>query len=352
AQILAADRRHHLRHLLRQRGVDLRQTRHDDACLAIHLGEIEIVVEAATAQRVRELARAVGGEHHARNRARLHGAEFRNADLEIRQELEQEGLELLIRAVDLVDQQDRRIEAAYGGEQRPFQQVLFGKNVLLDAVGVLALAHLDGEQLALIVPFVQRGVLVEALVALQPDQFGAVYRRQRLADLGLADAGLALQQQRPLEEIHQPQRHGKIAVSDIADPGESLGDVVAVLVRFRRGVGWGVWKGGASPGGVARGTPPARRNDWRVSARHAAGPFASRVSRLYPPYGVCSPSLSAAIQVRQWSCGIGMCVEPRNAKASLTAFAKHGTPPTFGLSPTPLAPIGWGGDVAVVQSVA
>src|SRR5262245_9828516 len=66
----------------------------------------------------------------------------------------------------------------------------------------------------------------------------------------------------------------------------------------------------------------------------------------------CSPSLSAAIQVRQWSCGIGMWVAPRNLKASLTALAKHGTPPTFGLSPTPLAPIGWCGDGVVVQSVS
>src|SRR5262245_1589187 len=66
----------------------------------------------------------------------------------------------------------------------------------------------------------------------------------------------------------------------------------------------------------------------------------------------CRPSLSAAIQVRQLSCGIGMLVEPRNAKASFTALEKHGTPPTFGLSPTPLAPIGWCGDGVVVQSVS
>src|SRR5271156_4770299 len=54
----------------------------------------------------------------------------------------------------------------------------------------------------------------------------------------------------------------------------------------------------------------------------------------------CSPSFSAAVQVRQWSWGIWMWVEPRKAKASLTALEKHGTPPTLGLSPTPLAPIG------------
>src|SRR5215470_8148758 len=66
----------------------------------------------------------------------------------------------------------------------------------------------------------------------------------------------------------------------------------------------------------------------------------------------CRPSLSAAIHVRQLSCGIGMLVEPRNAKASFTALEKHGTPPTFGLSPTPLAPIGWCGDGVVVKSTS
>src|SRR5271154_4881968 len=66
----------------------------------------------------------------------------------------------------------------------------------------------------------------------------------------------------------------------------------------------------------------------------------------------CRPSFSAAVQVRQLSCGIWIWVEPRNPKASLIAFEKHGTPPTFGLSPTPLAPIGWCGDGVVVQSVS
>src|SRR3954451_6568864 len=90
---------------------------------------------------------------------------------------------------------------------------------------------------------------------------------------------------------------------------------------------------------------PAHRAGTRLEGRTAgeAGPFA---------HPSCSPSRSAAVQVRQWSCGIAMWVEPRNLKASLTALAKHGTPPTLGLSPTPLAPIGWCGEGVVVQSVS
>ena len=94
--------------------------------------------------------------------------------------------------------------------------------MFLDLVGVLALARLDGEQLPLIVPLVERGVLVEPLVALQADQLGAVHGGERLGDLGLADAGFALEQQRPLEEIHQPERGRQIPVGDIAGGGEAV----------------------------------------------------------------------------------------------------------------------------------
>ena len=102
--------------------------------------------------------------------------------------------------------------------------------MLLDGVGVFAdaFAGLDGEELALIVPLVERRVLVEALVALQADQLGAVHGGERLANLGLADAGLALQQQRTLEEFHQPQRGGDVAVGDVADGGELVGNLFAL----------------------------------------------------------------------------------------------------------------------------
>ena len=78
--------------------------------------------------------------------------------------------------------------------------------MLFDGVGVCTatLSRLDGEQLALIVPFVERRILIEAFVTLQPDQFSAVDRSQSLCDFGLADAGFTFEQQRPLQEVHQP----------------------------------------------------------------------------------------------------------------------------------------------------
>ena len=136
-QILLANGIDHARDLQRQRGVDAGRARQDDPRFAVDVGEIDIVIEAAPAQRVGQFAGAVGGQHHARDRGRFDGAKFRDADLEFRQQLEQESLEFLVGAVDLVDQQHRRLFAAYGGEQRPLEQIALGEDVLLDTVGVL-----------------------------------------------------------------------------------------------------------------------------------------------------------------------------------------------------------------------
>ena len=101
--------------------------------------------------------------------------------------------------------------------------------MLLDPLRIFAraLVRLDGEKLALIVPLVERGVLVEPFVALQADQLGLVHLGERLRHLGLADARLAFDQQRPAEKIHQPERGREIAVGDVADLGEPIGNLVA-----------------------------------------------------------------------------------------------------------------------------
>ena len=84
--------------------------------------------------------------------------------------------------------------------------------------------RLDRQELALIVPFIEGAVLVEALVTLQADQLDLVKRRQRLSDLGLTDSSFAFQKQRTLEEIHQPQRRRQVVVGDIVHRGEALAD--------------------------------------------------------------------------------------------------------------------------------
>ena len=72
------------------------------------VGIIDPVIEAAPLQRVVDLARAVGGDDDDRRLLRLDRADLRDRDLEIGQHFEQIGLERLVGAVELVDQQHRR----------------------------------------------------------------------------------------------------------------------------------------------------------------------------------------------------------------------------------------------------
>ena len=102
-------------------------------------------------------------------------------------------------------------------EQRALDQEVGAEDVM-DA-GVLGLAaglqQPDLQHLARVVPLVDRRVDVETFVALQPDQPGAEARRQDLGELGLADAGLALEEERPAELQREEDGRGERPVRDV-----------------------------------------------------------------------------------------------------------------------------------------
>ena len=109
------------------------------------------------------IGRRVGGDR----------AELGDGHLEVRQHLQQQALDLDVGLVGLVDEQHGRLGAPDRGQQRPGEQELLAEDVVVDGVPVRAvgaLRRLDAQQLLLVVPLVQRPRLVEALVALQPDQ--------------------------------------------------------------------------------------------------------------------------------------------------------------------------------------
>ncbi len=80
----------------------------DDLEFARGIRIADPVIEAAPLERVVNFAGAVRGDDDDRRLRRLHGAHFRNGDLEVRQHFEQERLERFIGAVEFVDQQHRR----------------------------------------------------------------------------------------------------------------------------------------------------------------------------------------------------------------------------------------------------
>ncbi len=173
------------------------------------------------------------------------GADLGDGDLEVGQDLEEVGLELLVGAVDLVDQEDRgdAIVALERLEERPSDQevatedVVGGRPVRLAA----GLEQPDLQHLARVVPLVDRGVDVEALVALEPDQAGTEARGQDLGELRLADAGLALEEQRAAELQGEEDGRGERPVRDVVAAAEVVLDRLdragACRARGARGLG-------------------------------------------------------------------------------------------------------------------
>ena len=88
------------------------------------------------------------------------------------EQLEQERLEVVVGAVDLVDQQHGgpRARVLERRQQRPADQVLGAEEPLLGERLAARLGEPDREQLARVVPLVQRLGGVDPLVALQADQ--------------------------------------------------------------------------------------------------------------------------------------------------------------------------------------
>ena len=205
-----------------------------DLELVLELGVVEPQVQAAALQRLGQLARVVGGQQHHRVRARLDAAELGDRDLEVGEHLQQHRLELLVGLVDLVDQQHDRLLGCDRGHQRPREQELLAEDVVLHlAPAGLAGLGLDAQQLLAVVPLVQRLRLVEALVALQPHELAAEVVRERLRQLGLADAGGTLDQHRLAELRRQVgDERGRLA-RQVPDRAQALRDLGG------GGRGWG-----------------------------------------------------------------------------------------------------------------
>src|SRR5688572_9621501 len=84
----------------------------------------------------------------------------------------------------------------------------------------------DLEDLPRVVPLVDRALEIEPLVALEADQRAIEHRRQHLGDLGLADAGLALEEERLAEAEREEDGGGETAIRHVVRGPQELGDFV------------------------------------------------------------------------------------------------------------------------------
>ena len=175
-----------------------------DCKLLLHIRVLDIQIGAAPPQRLRKRPCPVGGEYHKGKCFCLNGADLRDAHLHFGQQLQQKRLEFLVCLVDLIDQQHHRLFGTDGFQQRPFQQIVIAEQRLCQLVTVPAAhIHLNGQQLLLVVPLIERLAFIQSLVALQTHQLPIQTGCHHLGDLGLAHAGSALDQQRS----SQLQRH-------------------------------------------------------------------------------------------------------------------------------------------------
>ena len=210
-----------------RRGHSLRGPPADDLDLTLEVGMGHPVVQAAPLQGVVDVPGPVGGDDHPWRDESPERAELGHGHGVLGEDLEQEGLELVVGPVDLVDEQDRRrpVPVVDGGEKGPAHEETLG----VDGVGHLTggrsirpgdLGRPQVQELAGVVPLVDGLRHVDALVALEPQQRPARPRRQHLGHLGLAHAGLALEQERALQGQGQEDGRGQALVGEVAVGGE------------------------------------------------------------------------------------------------------------------------------------
>ena len=111
-----------------------------------------------------------------------------------------------------------------GPQQGPADEEALREQLVLDVLAP-CLGRPDVQQLARVVPFVDGLGGVDALVALQAQQLAAGPAREHLGHLGLADSGLALEEQWAVEPQGQEDGGGQALVGQVAVLGEGVADV-------------------------------------------------------------------------------------------------------------------------------
>ena len=141
-----------------------------------------------------ELPGAIRGENHDWWRLCDDSSYLGDGDLEVRQQLEEERFEFIIRTVDLVNQQNTLISGPNCFQEGTLEEELCCEEPL---DGILAVNLVFGQganmqHLTGIVPLVQGLICVDALITLETDQAAVQDGGQHLGELGLAHTDLTL----------------------------------------------------------------------------------------------------------------------------------------------------------------
>jgi hypothetical protein len=136
----------------------------------------------------------------------------------LRKDFEEERLELLVAAVDLIDEQHGLARGADRAQQRALEEKRLTEDLRFALADRLsrAFTELDVQQLLRVIPFVQRRAGVEALVALQAYQLGVENSGEHLGDFSFPNARRIFDEERFVQGHREVGRGGGRAIRDVA----------------------------------------------------------------------------------------------------------------------------------------
>ena len=178
---------------------------------------------------------AVRRDHDCRRLVRRDRAELGDSHREVGEHFEQERLELVVRAVELVDQEHRAGTGADRLQQRPLdEEPASGAPPPAGRGRSRPTAARASRGAAARSSTCQRLRGVDPLVALEADQLRVEDPRSGLADLGLADTGFLEQQRPPHRECEEHGRRepsvgrydSRVSALDVVDRSKGHGRIV------------------------------------------------------------------------------------------------------------------------------
>ena len=194
-------------------------------------------MQAASLERIPEVAAIVRRENDERRNGRGDRPDLGNRDLKIRENFEKKRFELLIRFIDLVDEQHGAVLLAERREERArFEKLLGEKHVveiadLLERFGdrldstqaraVRIFENLRVEELLAVLPLVQRLRFVEPLVTLHPNERKIEVVGGGARELRLPDAGRSFHEDRLAQVAGEIDGRRRLAIADIVRADQS-----------------------------------------------------------------------------------------------------------------------------------
>ena len=292
----------------RQAAGDLGQPGAQDRHLALERRMLDPVIEAAPLERVVHLPGAVGGEHDQR---RLRSAAIlpssgivtANSDSTSSRNASNSSSARSISSISSTDLGCAAPPGSAGraGTARCTAPTRRPPDRVRRRAGGDRLDRAQMQDLAREVPVVERLRRVDALVALQPDQLRAPDLGQRRGQRGLADAGLALQQQRPAQGVGQIGRRADPGVGQVAGGGQRHGEGLGGRERRVRSV-----RGAAGDGlGTGALTDPLSPIVPTSGPVGTAGPRFRRQLRSRRRVSGCGLRVSASTEAKTVKSGRG-----------------------------------------------